>query len=99
MTKQLIAAVTVMAPGLTFAASTHSSEAREYHSRSQALHHLQHHPDRNIYGYSREYQGPEDWREYASPQRFDADPTRNWYGPGEYDRRVNGSDASTPGHN
>jgi hypothetical protein len=24
---------------------------------------------------------------------------QNWYGPGEYDRRVNGSDASTPGHN
>ena len=24
---------------------------------------------------------------------------QSWYGPGEYDRRVNGSDASTPGHN
>ena len=24
---------------------------------------------------------------------------QNWYGPGEYDRQVNGSDASTPGHN
>jgi hypothetical protein len=23
----------------------------------------------------------------------------NWYGPGQYDRQVNGSDASTPGHN
>jgi hypothetical protein len=22
-----------------------------------------------------------------------------WYGPGQYDRQVNGSDASTPGHN
>jgi hypothetical protein len=22
---------------------------------------------------------------------------QNWYGPGEYDRRVNGSNASTPG--
>jgi hypothetical protein len=24
---------------------------------------------------------------------------QNWYGPGQYDRLVNGSDASTPGHN
>lgn len=31
------------------------------------------------------------------PDGWSAAPTRNWYGPGEYDRIMNGSDASMPG--
>jgi hypothetical protein len=83
----LMASVTVIAFALTLAVSTQSSHAREYHSRLQALHHLQHGPQGHSYGYA---------TEYAEPS---ASPMRNWYGPGEYDRLMNGSDASTPGHN
>ena len=75
---------------LTFTASMGTGQAREYHSRSQALHHLRHYSDRDIYDYS---------RRAVEPEGPIAGPTRNWYGPGEYDRLTNGSDASTPGHN
>jgi hypothetical protein len=36
---------------------------------------------------------------YAAPAWENSAPVGNWYGPGQYDRMVNGSDASTPGHN
>jgi hypothetical protein len=79
--------VTAVVAGLTFSASIGLGQTREYHSRLQALHHLQHGPRGHGYGYA---------TEYAEPS---AGPTRNWYEPGEYDRLMNGSDASTPGHN
>jgi hypothetical protein len=83
----LTVSLTAFVLALTSAVSTQSSHAREYHSRLQALHHLQHGPQGNSYGYS---------TEYAEPS---TGPVRNWYGPGQYDRLMNGSDASTPGHN
>lgn len=36
---------------------------------------------------------------YAAPGSENSAPVGNWYGPGQYDRMTNGSDASTPGHN
>ena len=90
MPNRLTALVTAIVVGLTATASTGTIHAQERHSRSQPLHHLQHRLDPDVYGSS---------REYVQPEELNAEPRRNWYGPGEYDRMVNGSDASTPGHN
>ena len=90
MRNLLTATAIAIVAGLTFATSIRASEAREYRSSAHALHQLWHHPDRNIYGYARENTPADEWR---------TAPTRNWYGPGEYDRLMNGSDDSTPGHN
>jgi hypothetical protein len=38
-------------------------------------------------------------RAHARPGWESHMPIDNSFGPGEYDRLVNGSDASTPGHN
>jgi hypothetical protein len=90
MPNRLTTLATAVVVGLTVTAATGTAQAQERHSRSHALHQLQHHIDRDVYGSS---------REHAEPQGWNACETRNWCGPGEYDRLMNGSDASTPGHN
>jgi hypothetical protein len=89
MANRFTTLATAIVVGLTLTASTGAIQARERHSRSEALHHL-HGLDRDVYGSS---------AEHAEQQGWSACETRNWCAPGEYDRLVNGSDASTPGHN